>query len=90
MLKADTEIKLLKIDVMDKNLTGLEKILILEWRSLKFKEITLKSFLDGVHRTLSGLVEHMREKSPLTYSFTRLVGAKIPNIIAIKSNGGLC
>ena len=46
--------------------------------------------MDGVHRTLSGLVEHMLEKSPLTYSFTRLVGAISPNVIAIKSNGGLC
>ena len=41
MLKADTEIKLLKIDVMDKNLTGLEKILILEWR-LNYKFLLKK------------------------------------------------
>ena len=56
-------------------------------RSRKFKESTLKPFLDGVCRTLSGLVEHMPEKSPWTHSFTCLADAISPNIIAIKSNG---
>ena len=59
-------------------------------RSPRFKESTLKSFLDVVRRTLSGLVEHMLEKSPLTHTFTRLAGAVSPNIIAIKSNSGSC
>ena len=77
----------------------MEKILILEWglnyvftykRPHKFKESTLKLFLDGVCRILSGLVEHMLEKSPLTHSFTCLVGAIRPNITAIKSNRGSC
>ena len=58
--------------------------------SSKFKESTLKSFLDGVRRTLSGLVEHMLEKSPLPHCFTGLAGAISPNIIAIKSNRGSC
>ena len=59
-------------------------------RSSKFKESTLKSFLDGVRRIVSGLVEHMLEKSLLTHSFTCLVGAVSPNIIAIKSNRISC
>ena len=69
--------------------------MILEWglnvstykRSSKFKESTLKSFFDGVRRTLSKLVEHMLEKSPLTHSFTCLAGAISLNIIAIKLTG---
>ena len=52
-----------------KTYINLEKIFILEAklyvstykRSPKLKEITLESFLDGVRRTLSGLVEHMLE-----------------------------
>ena len=59
-------------------------------RSPKFKESTLKSFLDGLSRTLSGLVEHILEKSPLAHSFTRLTGTINPNIIVIKSNRGSC
>ena len=43
-----------------------------------------------VCKTLSGLVEHMLEKSPLTHSFTHLAGAVSPNIIAIKSSGVSC
>ena len=59
-------------------------------RSPKFKESTLNSFLDSVRRTLSGFVEHMLEKSPLTNSFTRFAGAISPNITTIKSNMGSC
>ena len=97
MLKADTQIKLLKIDVMDKNLykpgenidiwMGAELYFSTYKRSPKFKESTLKSFLDGLSRTLSGLVEHMLGKSPLAHFFTRLTGAINLNIIVIKSNG---
>ena len=100
MLKADTQLKLLKIHVTDKNLykpgenidIGMrDKLYVSTYkRSSKFKESTLKSFLDSVHRTLSGLVEHMLEKSPLTHSFTRLTDAISPNIIAIKSNRSSC
>ena len=56
-------------------------------RSPRFKENTLKSSLEGVHRTLSGLSEHMLEKSPLIHFFTCLAGAVSTSIIAIKSNG---
>ena len=100
MRKADTQIKLLKIDVMDKNLykpgenidigMGAKLYVSTYKRSSKFKESTLKSFLDGVCRTLSKLVEHMPEKSPLTHSFTCLAGAISLNSIAIKSNRGSC
>ena len=84
MLKADTKIKLLKIDVTDENLhkpgenidTGMGAKLYASYkRSPKLKESPLKSFLDGVHRALSGLVVHMLEKSSLAHSFTRLAGA---------------
>ena len=97
MLKADTQIKLLKIDVMDKNLykpgenidiwMGIKLYFSTYKRSPKFKESTLKSFLDGLSRTLSGLVEYMLGKSPLAHFFTRLTGAINLNIIVIKSNG---
>ena len=101
MLKADTQIKLLKIDVTeDKDLNkpgenidigmGAKLYVSTYKRSPKFKESTLKLVLDGIRRTLSGLVEHMIEKSPLTHSFTRLAGAVSPNIIASKSNRGSC
>ena len=100
ILYTDIHVILLKIDVTDKNLYktggnidfGKGAILYVSTykRSLKFKESILKSFLDGVRRTLSGLVEHMLEKSPLTYSFTRLVGEINPNIIAIKSKRASC
>ena len=85
MLKADTKIKLLKIDVTDENLhkpgenidTGMgAKLYASSYkRSPKLKESPLKSFLDGIHRALSGLVVHMLEKSSLAHSFTRLAGA---------------
>ena len=100
ILYTDIQVILLKIDVTDKNLYktggnidfGKGAILYVSTykRSLKFKESILKSFLDGVRRTLSGLVEHMLEKSPLTHSFTRLVGEINPNIIAIKSKRASC
>ena len=79
MLKADIQIKLLKIDVTDKNLykpgenidIGMgTKLNVSTYKtSLKFKESALKSFLDCIHRTLSGLVEYMPEKSSLTQFF---------------------
>ena len=63
ILKADTRIKLLKIDVTDKNLykpgenidigMGSKLYFSTYKRSPRFKESTLKSFLDGVRRTLS-------------------------------------
>ena len=52
--------------------------------SPKIKESTLKSFLDGVSRILSGLVEHN------TFLHTHLAGAISPNINVIKSNRGSC
>ena len=55
-------------------------------RSPKFKEHSLKSFLDGLHQTLSRLVEHMLVKSLLTHSFTLLAAAINPNVILIKGN----
>ena len=72
MFNVDTQIKLLKINVTHKNLCkpgenidiGMEAKLYVSTykRSPKFKESTLKSFLDGVCRTLSGLVEHDTRK----------------------------
>ena len=58
--------------------------------SPKFKESTLKLFLDGVCKTFSRLVEHMLEKFQLTRFFTRLAGAISPNIITFKSSRGSC
>ena len=55
-------------------------------RSLKFKESFLLSFLDGLRRNLSRLVERMLNKSRLTHSFISLAGAISLNIIAIKYN----
>ena len=67
MLIANTQIKLLKIDVTNKNLykpgeniyirMGAKLYVSTYKRSPKVKESTLKSFLDGLPRTLSGLVE---------------------------------
>ena len=79
MLEADTQIKLLKIDVMDKSFykpgenidigMGAKLYVSTYKRSPKFKESTLKSFLDGVRRTLSGLVEHMLENVSINTFF---------------------
>ena len=73
MLKACTQIKLLNIDVMDKNLykrgqniyIGMAAKLYVSIykRSPKLKESYLKSFLDGVRRTFLGLFGYMPEKS---------------------------
>ena len=100
MLKADTQIKLLKIDLTDKNLykpgenidigMGAKLYLSTYKRSPKFIESFSKSFLGDIRRPLSGLGEHMLEKSPLTHSFTRLAGAISPNIMSIKSNSRSC
>ena len=93
MLKGDTQIKLLKIDMTDKNLYKPGKniyIVSTDKGSAKFKENTLKSFLDGVRRTLLRQVEHVLEKSPLTHYFPRLAGAINLSITEIKSNRDSC
>ena len=73
MLKADTQIIQLKIDVTNKVLykpreninieIGAKLYVSTYKRSPKFKESTLKSLLDRVRRTFSGLLEHMLKKS---------------------------
>ena len=93
MLKGDTQIKLLKIDMTDKNLYKPGKniyIVSTDKGSPKFKENTLKSFLDGVRRTLLRQVEHVLEKSPLTHYFPRLAGAINLSITEIKTNRDSC
>ena len=73
MLKADTQIIQLKIDVTNKVLykpreninieIGAKLYVSTYKRSPKFKESTLKLLLDRVRRTFSGLLEHMLKKS---------------------------
>ena len=73
MLKAETQIMELKIDLTNKvvhkpreniNIGRGAKLYVSTYkRSPKFKESTLKLLLDCVRRTFSGLLEHMLKKS---------------------------
>ena len=95
MQKADTVMKLLKIDVTDKGLykpgsltdigMGAKMYVSQYKKSPRFKESVLKVFYNDVHVTLSALVGHMLEKSPLKYPFTRLSASLSPNIIVDRS-----
>ena len=72
MDKTDTLMILLKVDVKDKNLyKTLGHNRCRNGGSLqevnKFKETTLKSFLNGVHITMSILVQHILENFSLKY-----------------------
>ena len=95
MGEANTRIKLLKIDVTDSSIyksceandIGMgAKLYVTQYKkSPAFKESVLQNFWKGVRCTLSALVSHMLEKSPLKYPFARLAACMSPNVLVDRS-----
>ena len=99
MQKADSLVKLLKVDVSDKGIykppdatdIGMgAKLCVSRYKKPpKFKRSVLDEFLKGVQCALSSLLSHLIEKSLLKYSFLRLTASLSPNMLADKSKKAL-
>lgn len=93
--KADTTLKLLRIDTSDRNIykpydfidVGMAaKMYISEYRKSKqFKESTTKKFYDSVYTFLSSLTSPMMEKCPLRHLIVRCSSCINPNILGVSS-----
>ena len=93
MKQADTTLKLLKLDPLDKSIqkpaTSLEigmgaKLHIATYKqSSNFKESYLTNFYKGVVLFLSNLTAHMVEKCPLKHLIIRCSSCLSPNTLAI-------
>ena len=89
MAKADTMIKVMKIDTCDVNLhkpndnvdIGMAaKMHVVDYKQKKnYKLVSVQKFQKEVCQFLSGLTEHMSLKCPLKYLIVRCASAVNPN-----------
>ena len=94
--KADTVLKMLKIDTFNRNiykpLESIEldmasKLLVSKYKkSPNFKDSNLRNFYKGVRIFLSTFTSHMIEKCPLKHLIVRCASCLNPNILSVTSN----
>ena len=96
MLKADTLIKVLKIDTSDSNVhkspnnvdIGMAAQLHLrEYKKrLNYKDSAVTKFQKEVCQFVTGLTGHMSHKCPLNYVIVRCASLLNPNVLAVRAN----
>jgi len=97
--KADTVLKMLKIDTSDRNiykpLESIElgmasKLLVSKYKkSPHFKDSNLRNFYKGVRIFISSVTSHMMEKCPLKHLIVRCASCLNPNIMSVTSNNDI-